>query len=63
MSDEGIWKGFDIQIGDGDCNWAAVNAALKDAGYEAGWGSAEVPGGGRERLQEIVDRMNKVYAL
>ena len=63
MSYEGIWKGFDIQIGDGDCNWAAVNAALKDVGYEAGWGSAEVSGGGRERLQEIVDRMNKVYAL
>jgi hexulose-6-phosphate isomerase len=61
QSDEGIWKGFEVEIGDGDCNWPAVNAALREVGY-SGWGSAEVPGGDRERLRTIVERMERVYA-
>ncbi|RMG26199.1 MAG: sugar phosphate isomerase/epimerase [Bacteroidetes bacterium] len=59
---EGIWAGFRVEIGDGDCDWAKVNAALRKVGY-SGWGSAEVPGGDRKRLKEISERMDKIYAL
>ncbi|MEM9325073.1 MAG: sugar phosphate isomerase/epimerase family protein [Bacteroidota bacterium] len=59
--EEGIWKGFDVPLGEGDSDWAKVNAALAAVGYE-GWGSAEVPGGDRKRLQEISERMDKLYA-
>jgi len=58
--EEGIWKGFDVKLGDGDADWPAVNAALKEVGYQ-GWGSAEVPGGDRKRLQEISERMDRLY--
>lgn len=58
---EGIRKGFQVKLGDGDCNWPKVNEALRAVGY-SGWGSAEVPGGGRERLKEISERMDKLYA-
>ena len=61
-SDEGIWKGFEAELGDGDANWAAVNKALKEVGYQ-GWGSAEVNGGDRVRLKEISDRMDRCYAM
>lgn len=61
-SDEGIWKGFDAELGEGDANWAAVNKALKEVGYQ-GWGSAEVNGGDRVRLKEISDRMDRCYAM
>ena len=61
QSDEGIWKGFKVKLGDGDANWPAVNAALKEVGYQ-GWGSAEVAGGDRVRLQEISERMDRLYA-
>lgn len=61
-SDEGIWKGFEAELGDGDANWAAVNKALKEVGYR-GWGSAEVNGGDRVRLKEISDRMDRCYAM
>ncbi len=61
-SDEGIWKGFDAELGEGDANWAAVNKALLSIGYQ-GWGSAEVNGGDRVRLKEISDRMNKCYSM
>ena len=61
QNNEGIWKGFKVKLGDGDANWPAVNAALRDVGYQ-GWGSAEVAGGDRVRLQEISERMDKLYA-
>ena len=53
-------KGF-CRIGEGDVNWPAVREALDDIGY-TGWCAAEVKGGGRERMQDIVRRMNK-YVL
>lgn len=61
-TDEGIWKGFNAELGDGDVNWAAVNKALGEIGYR-GWGSAEVNGGDRGRLKEISDRMDRLYAM
>ncbi len=62
QQEEGIWKGFQVKLGDGDANWEAVNEALKEVGY-SGWGSAEVSGGDRERLKEISQRMDKIYSL
>ena len=59
QNDEGLWKGFQVKIGDGDCGWPRVMAALDEVGYE-GWASAEVGGGGRERLEEILTRMRRV---
>ncbi|MDA0196873.1 MAG: sugar phosphate isomerase/epimerase [Bacteroidetes bacterium] len=59
---EGIWEGFNVEIGDADSDWAKVNKALREVGY-SGWGSAEVPGGDSARLKEISERMDKIYAL
>jgi len=61
-TDEGIWKGFNAELGEGDVNWATVNKALAEIGY-SGWGSAEVNGGDRVRLKEISDRMDRLYAM
>jgi hexulose-6-phosphate isomerase len=60
-NDQGVWKGFDAELGDGDVNWSAVNKALKEIGYH-GWGSAEVNGGDRVRLKEVKERMDRCYA-
>ncbi len=57
--EEGLWKGFAVKLGEGDVNWPEVRRALKDIGY-IGWGSAEVPGGDRERLREISERMDRI---
>ena len=59
--EEGRWKGFGVKIGEGDCDWPAVVRALDEIGY-SGWASAEVEGGGRERLREIKERMDRVLA-
>lgn len=62
MDAEGPWKGFDVELGEGDCDWASVNAALRVIGY-SGWASVEVPGGGRDRLAEIRARVETLRAL
>ena len=57
--EEGAWKGFDVELLEGDCNWPAVNAALRKVGY-SGWASAEVPGGDRKRLLTISEKMDEI---
>jgi L-ribulose-5-phosphate 3-epimerase len=61
-NDEGLWKGFGVEIGDGDCGWTRVMQALRDIGY-AGWAAAEVGGGDETRLTDIAQRMDRVFAL
>ncbi|MHA7812666.1 MAG: sugar phosphate isomerase/epimerase family protein [Phycisphaerales bacterium] len=60
-NDEGLWKGFSVKIGDGDAGWERVCEALGRIGYR-GWASAEVGGGGQERLAEIANRMDRVFS-
>ena len=59
--EEGLWKGFGVEIGDGDAGWDRVRAALRRIGY-SGWATAEVGGGGPERLAEIRRRMHTVFS-
>jgi len=61
---EGARKGFDVEIGDpeGDCGWPAVRQALLEIDYR-GWATAEVPGGDRQRLANIAERMDRVLDL
>ena len=56
-NEEGMYEGFRVPLGEGDVNWPAVRETLASIGY-AGWATAEIPGGGRERLEEIAWRMD-----
>ena len=47
------------KIGEGDADWDEVRKALVEIGYR-GWAAAEVTGGDRDRLVEILGRMNRV---
>lgn len=57
---EGLWKGFKVKLLEGDCDWPAVMKALDKIGYH-GWASAEVGGGGEERLRDIAQRMDRIF--
>ncbi len=59
---EGLRAGFGSELGEGTIDWAAVRAALKKIGFE-GWATAEVKGGGRDRLADIAARMDKILDL
>ena len=54
-------NGF-CKIGDGDVDWADVRKALTEIGF-SGWATAEVGGGGRARLKEIAERMDRAFGL
>ena len=58
---EGLWKGFQVELLEGDCDWPMVGAALREIGYK-GWATAEIPGGGAERLTDIAARMDRILA-
>jgi hexulose-6-phosphate isomerase len=46
-------------IGDGAVDWPGVRKALAEVGYR-GWAAAEVPGGDRQHLAEVLARMDRV---
>jgi len=50
------------KIGDGDVNWPEVRKALKEINF-TGWSTAEVEGGGRDRLADIATRMDRELVL
>ncbi|MEO1497035.1 MAG: TIM barrel protein [Planctomycetota bacterium] len=61
VKDWGAANGF-CKIGDGDVDWSAVREALGEIGY-SGWCTAEVTGGGRDRLADIAERMDTVLGV
>ena len=58
VKDWGNANGF-CKIGDGDVNWPEVRNALQEIQF-TGWSTAEVAGGGRDRLTDIAARMDRV---
>ena len=57
--ESGPWAGFNVPLGEGDCDWPAVVEALDDIGY-TGWATAEVSGGDRIRLADLAARMDRI---
>jgi hexulose-6-phosphate isomerase len=63
QNEKGPWAGFDIKMGDeGDVEWPAVVEALVAAGY-VDWVTAEVSGGGKERLADVKTRMDNILTM
>ena len=59
---QGLWKGFDVKLLEGDINWPAVMKALDDIGYH-GWAITEQGGGDSpEGLKDLADRLTKILA-
>jgi hexulose-6-phosphate isomerase len=54
-------NGF-TDITEGDLPWDQVRKALDDIGF-TGWATAEVGGGGLERLTKVREQMQQVFAL
>ncbi|MHB8522723.1 MAG: sugar phosphate isomerase/epimerase family protein [Limisphaerales bacterium] len=58
---EGLWKGFEVELLEGDNDWPAVMKALDEVGFH-GWSIAEIPGGDAARLKNIAERMDRILA-
>lgn len=62
MNDEGLRKGFQVNLLEGDNNWPVVMEAVREIQYSGGWIIAEVSGGDRNRLKDISERMDKIIS-
>jgi hexulose-6-phosphate isomerase len=62
MNKEGLWKGFDVNLLDGDNNWPVVMKTISEINHKGGWITAEVSGGDRTRLKDISERMDKIIS-
>ena len=58
---DGLAKGFNVELGEGDVGWAEVMKALDEIRYD-GWGIAEVPGGDATRMKFLSERMDQLFA-
>jgi hexulose-6-phosphate isomerase len=59
---EGLWKGFDVKLLEGDDNWPAVMKAVDEVGY-TGWAITEQGGGGStDGLRDLRERLDKILA-
>lgn len=56
------YDGFKAKLLEGTNGWYDIIRELKKIDFR-GWGTAEIPGGGRERLQEIAERMDRIFAM
>ena len=66
-NDLGLWKGFEVELGEGDAGWPRVMAALDACAYSTAttpnWATAEVGGGDAKRLKQISAQMDKLFAM
>ena len=57
---QGLWKGFDVKLLEGDNDWPAVMKAVDDIGYH-GWAITEQGGGDSpEGLKDLLQRLEKI---
>jgi hexulose-6-phosphate isomerase len=59
---EGLWKGFDVALLEGDDDWPSVMKALDEVGW-SGWAMTEQGGGDTpEGLKDLADRLSKILS-
>jgi len=60
MFNEGVRKGFGVELLEGDNNWPVVMKAINNIDYKGEWITAEVKGGDRKRLLDVSQRMDRI---
>lgn len=58
---QGPGAGFKAKLLEGDCDWPAVMAALREVGY-SGWAAAELARGDADWLKDVAERMDRIFA-
>lgn len=63
MNEEGLWKGFNVDLLKGDINWASVMKTVREVDYKGGWLTVEVGGGDRNHLRSISTQLDEIVGL
>ena len=62
VKDRDLERDKNCDLFDGHVNWADVRSALRDIGF-TGWATAEVSGGGPDRIKQVAERMDLALGL
>lgn len=62
VENDNWYNGFKAKLLEGTNGWYDIIRELKKLDYK-GWGTAEIPGGDKKRLEEIATRMDKIFSL
>lgn len=62
IKDRDLDRDKNCDLFDGDVDWSEVRSALRDIGF-TGWATAEVSGGGPERIKQVAERMDRALGL
>lgn len=63
MNNEGLKKGFDVPLGEGDVNWPLVMDKLRGVNYRGGWLIAELTGGDRNYLKKVSEQLDGILKV
>ena len=63
MNNEGLYKGFNVELTEGDINWALVMKKVREVQYKGQWITSEIAGGDRTRLKTVAEQMDKIISL
>lgn len=63
MEQEGLRKGFNVELLESDVNWKAVITALKENNYKGQWITLEVSGGDRNYLRKLSNELNTIIGF
>jgi hexulose-6-phosphate isomerase len=60
-AEQGAYKGFDVELLEGDNDWPAIMKALDDVGYNT-WACIEMGGGGLDRMKVLSSQLDRILA-
>jgi len=63
MNDEGLWKGFNVDLLQGDIDWAKVMKTLREVDYTGEWLTVELGDGDRTYLQKVSEQLDQIINL
>lgn len=63
MDEEGLWKGFDVDLLEGSVDWQRVMTTLDEINYKGEWLIAELKKGDRHYLRQVSQRMDQIIGL
>lgn len=60
MNEEGLGKGFNVELTQGDVNWPQVMKTIKDINYKGQYMTLEVNGGARTVLKKLSEQLDTI---
>ena len=62
MNEQGLSKGFNVELGEGDVNWPNVMKTIRALAYKGEYLTLEIAGGDRTHLAKLSQQLDMIIA-